>query len=709
LSRRERLRRWWMRGRLALAALVLLALSMFFLAFPLLPSGRLVLEDGDIAPRDIRSPRHFTYESDLLTAAARERAEEDVDPVYTPPNTDLTGQRVERGREISDYLGSIRADPFATPAQRRAWTLAVPELADVSATVVDQLYGLSDESWDRVRTEMLGVIARVMRQGVREGMIEEGRERIWALVGLDLSLDEVEVTAALAEELIVANRFYDAEATRDALARARDEVPVVLRTFDVNQIIVGDGQQVEALDVEALRQLGLQQPRTRWTDVVGAGALAVVGIAALGLVLSRFQPDVLWEGRKLLLLLLLMSLFLALARLMIPDRTVLRYLFPGPALAMLAASVLGPHAGVIAALLMGGAVGLIGNNSLELACYVVAGGLVAALALRRADRLGLLFRAAGFVSLAHVLVVIGFNLPLQRTDPLPIDLALVLMTALVSGGVSASMALGGLFVIGPLFDVATTFRLIELSHPEHPLLQRLLREAPGTYHHSLSVASLAEQAAERIGADVMLTRVGAYYHDIGKIARPYFFVENQLQGVNPHDQLDPYASAEVIIGHVRDGVDLARRHRLPSRVRAFIPEHHGSSRASFLYRRAVELAGNPEMVDEAKFRHRGRKPQSRETALVMLADRSEAVVRARRPSTPEELSATIHQVFEQTAKSGQLDECQLTMRELGMVRESFISALRGLFHPRIRYPEPPSEDRPSAVEAQRTVEIHTRE
>jgi len=656
----------------------------------LLPSQRLVLEEGDIAPRDIRAPRRITYESSIRTAEQQRRAEEAVSPIYTPPDADLAREQLKRARQVLDYLSSVRADDYATPAQKRAWVLAVPELSDLPVAEADALLGLPEPSWGRVQLETLDVIGEVMQQGVREDQVEEARGRIPSLVGLDLSVEEAAVTIALAQRLIAPNSFYDEAATRAAREQAREEVAPVLRTYEADEIIVREGERVTALDLEALRELGLQQPRTDWTDVAGRGLLALLGVVLLGLYLARFRPDVLWDGRQLALLAALMALFLLLARLMVPDRTVLRYLFPAPALAMMAAATLGPQVGVIATLVLGGAVGLIGEQSLELAFYAMVGGLTATLTIRRADRLAVIFRAALFVALAHIAVLLGFYLPLERQNV--VEIALRLLVAAANGVVSASMALGGLFLIGPLFDVITTFRLIELSRPDHPLLQRLLREAPGTYHHSLMVANLAEQAAERIGADPLLTRVGAYYHDIGKITRPYFFIENQMGEANPHGRLDPYTSAEIIIGHVHDGLGLARRYRLPARVRAFIPEHHGTGRAGFQYERAVELAGDPELVNEADFHHKGPKPQSKETALVMLADRCEAIVRARRPSSPEELAEIVDQVFREALEDGQLDECPLTMRELHIARESFLSTLKGTFHPRIQYPSDTSDE-----------------
>jgi hypothetical protein len=370
---------------------------------------------------------------------------------------------------------------------------------------------------------------------------------------------------------------------------------------------------------------------------------------------------------------------------MVPSGLVLRYLFPASALAMLATASLGTHAGVAAAAFLGVTTAVIADNSLEMVTYNLFGGVIAALTLGRVDRIGTLFRAGAFVALGLVSVVAVFHLPQDIRQPT--ELVISAATAAANGGISASLALGGLFLIGPLFDIVTTMRLIELSRPDHPLVQRLLREAPATYHHSLMVANLAEQAAERIGANALLTRVGAYYHDVGKMARPYFFTENQVEGVNPHEQLDPQSSAEILIGHVQDGLELARRYRLPSRVRAFIPEHHGTNWVSFLYEQAVEEAGDAALVDEHAFHHIGPKPQSKETALVMLADACEAAVRSIRPNTGEELAQIVNRIIDQRMVDGQLSESGLLLKDVDVVRETFVGVLKGVFHPRIKYPK----------------------
>lgn len=676
---------WWAWTRLVLLGIALAVVTGFTMIFPRLSGEGVVLEEGDVAPQDIQAPRRMAYESAILRAQEQERVVAAVEPVYTPPDPAFARQQLGRANQVLDYLENVRADTLASFAQRQAYVRAVPELTDFPSASLDALLSLSEASWERVRTETLAAVDRAMRQEIREGHLEEVRERIPALISLDLTNEEAAVTAALAQRLVVPNAFLDAEATSQAQVRARDSVAPVLLTFEAGQIIVREGERVTALQIEALDQFGLRQSSLRWNDFLSVGLFAALGTVWVFLYLARFQPEVVWDGPSVLLLTLLLAVFVIGSGLMVPAGVVLRYLSPSSALAMLAATVLGAQAGVAGALFLGGVVGVIAGNSLELAAYTALSGLIAALSLRRVERIGALFRAGALAAVAHVVVLAAFRLPYEASSPAPLLVAAG--AGLVNGGIAASLALGGLFLIGPLFDIPTTMRLIELSRPNQPLLQRLLREAPATYHHSLMVANLAEQAAERIGADPLLTRVGAYYHDIGKLVRPYFFSENQVEGVNPHDRLDPRTSAEVIISHVTDGLEMARRHHLPGRVRAFIPEHHGTHWVSFLYDKAVKQAGGAALVNADDFRYQGPKPQSKETALVMLADGCEAVVRAMRPTSAEEVAEIVNSAIAERVTDGQLNDCDLTLRDLEVTRAVFISALKGLFHPRIQYPK----------------------
>jgi cyclic-di-AMP phosphodiesterase PgpH len=289
--------------------------------------------------------------------------------------------------------------------------------------------------------------------------------------------------------------------------------------------------------------------------------------------------------------------------------------------------------------------------------------------------------------LAGSAVILAYRLPNPNADLLGV-LSLV-GVAVVNGVASSSLTILLQYFLAQFLGLTTPLQLMEISRPDHPLLQFILRNAPGTYQHSLQVANLSEQAAEQIGADTLLTRVGALYHDAGKALKPFYFIENQVSNsVNLHEELDPVTSARIIIQHVKDGLDLADKYRLPRRVKDFIAEHHGTMITLYQYYQAVEAAGGDEnLVDEEEFRYPGPKPQSRETAILMLADSSEASVRAERPKDEDELRALLKKVIGNRLATGQLDETKLTLNDLDKIVESFTATLRGTYHPRIEYPK----------------------
>jgi hypothetical protein len=252
---------------------------------------------------------------------------------------------------------------------------------------------------------------------------------------------------------------------------------------------------------------------------------------------------------------------------------------------------------------------------------------------------------------------------------------------------SGIAAVGSFAVLGSVFGILTVFQLLELANPSQPLLRRLLVETPGTYHHSLMVGNLAERAAEAIGADPLVTRVAAYYHDVGKLANPLAFIENQAGGENIHDQLEPEVSAGILKQHVVDGIDLAYRARLPKALIAYIPQHHGTAIMSYFHARAKEVAGPGAQVDERRFRHSGPKPQTREAALIMLADGVEASVRSLAARDEPAIRAMVTRIIDERTTDGQFDECDLTLRDLERIREAFVEQLLGMYHTRIAYPQ----------------------
>jgi putative nucleotidyltransferase with HDIG domain len=341
---------------------------------------------------------------------------------------------------------------------------------------------------------------------------------------------------------------------------------------------------------------------------------------------------------------------------------------------------------VAASFVVGIAGAMIMDNGLEYAVYVALGSSVGALLTRSTDRVSRTFFAGLMIGLTNVVVLVIFRAELLTTGRAG-ELGALAGVALVMGVTTAIAALVILYLLTLLFNLPTSLKLSELSQPNHLLLQRLLREAPGTYQHSLQVANLSEQAANAVGANSELVRVSALYHDVGKVMNPMFFVENQAEMVNPHDALnDPARSASIIISHVPDGDRLARQHRLPRRVRDFIWQHHGTTRVGFFFNRALEQAGEASAVDAAAFTYPGPRPQTREAAIMMLADSSESTVRARKPSSRQEIADIVQEIIDARTLEGQLDESDLTLKDLRTIHRVFVEVLQGVFHPRINYP-----------------------
>src|SRR5690606_19757299 len=308
-------------------------------------------------------------------------------------------------------------------------------------------------------------------------------------------------------------------------------------------------------------------------------------------------------------------------------------------------------------------------------------GLAGVLSVRKVSDRSDLTRA-GFV-VGAVTFITMLALGLFRAERFLVTYSFL---GLVNGLISAIGTIGLFPYLESIFGITSSIRLLELSNPNQPLLRKLLMEAPGTYHHSMIVGNLAEAAAEAIGGDSLITRVGAQYHDIGKTKRPYFFIENQYGGENPHDKIAPSLSTLILTSHVKDGVDMAKQYRLPECVIDFIREHHGTTLARYFYHKAVENAkGEP--CDENDFRYPGPKPQTRESAVVLLADSVEAAVRTLRQPTPGRIEGLVRKIVKDHLADGQLDESNLTLRDLDKIADAFVKVLTGIYHKRIDYPE----------------------
>ena len=677
-------------GKLRVVVLgVLLAafISGVLLIDLIFPANQVTLDVGDVSPVTRLAPRDLTYESQIQTQQAQDAQAASIQDIFDPPNTSVARQQEVQARQILDYMATVREDPYASTEEKASWLSQIPDLA-LTPEIIDVILTLDEEEWQAVRDETVRVLIRAMQGEIKETQVAEVRRRLPTFISTRMSEDQAAAVEAIARSLVTANTFYNAARTDEARQQARENAEPVMVTIRNGEAIVREGALVSALDIEALDVFGLRQQALQWQVIAGSIAFALVVTVLLELLILRLRPSIFRRNRTTTVTFLLIAAFVALGQLMLPlSGTVVPYLYPLPALSMILSILFGPALGMAIGVMVTLVGGYIAGGSIELIVYLLIGSVLGALSLGQAERLRTFLRAGLSVALTNAAVIFLFGLLSPQQDLLKVSINA--LAGMVSGGLSASLALATFFGLSAILDVVTPFQLMELSRPTHPLFRQLLLKAPGTYHHSLLVANLAEEAATRIGADGLLARVGTYYHDIGKTLRPYFFTENRVGNVNPHERLDPYTSARIIISHVTDGMDLADRYRLPSAIRAFIPEHHGTGITLAFYRMAVKEAGDDgDAVDEQDFRYPGPKPQSRETAILMLADGCEARVRSAEPGSVQEIEDIVADTIKSRLDSGQLDESDLTLRDLKEIQAAFVSVLKGVFHPRVKYPEP---------------------
>ncbi|MBL8161097.1 MAG: HDIG domain-containing protein [Anaerolineae bacterium] len=662
-----------------LIATVLVAYDNIFLDGSSLAGLRL----GDTASADIRAPVTIPYYiSQVLTEQQRAEVSASVSPVFNRPDPAISRRQSDLASQILTYIENLRQDSYATTEQKRDDVAQISDLT-LDDAVSERLLTADAATWGDIREQITTVLERVMRGEIREGQVDSVKAQLPLQVSVQFSEEEVGVIVAVIEDLIRPNTLLNQQATEEARQAAIADISV-RRSFERGQLVVRAGERIDEAAYEALGQLGLLQPNDRRFQEIARAALAsILVLIIMGLYVARFRSSLFKSSRFMALLAGIFLIILLGAR--ITGLYGQIYLYPTAALALLYVALVGPEIAVVGTLGMAALISIMQVNSLEMALLVGAGGMMASLTLRRPERLNGYFMPGLLVAVTNVAVIAIF---FQGSSLVGEDAAFaeLVLYSLINGILSGAVALGGMFVVTTLFNLPTGLKLVELSQPSQPLLQRVLREAPGTYQHSLQVANLAEQAANAIGLNADLVRVAAMYHDIGKVENAAFFTENQPEGVNPHDALnDPYRSADIIISHVTDGEKMARQYRLPARIRDFILEHHGTQ-VLYFYDQAVARAGDDEVVDVEQFTYPGPKPQSRETAVLMLADSCEAAVRSRKPTKKQEIADTIQQIIDSKIRTGQLDESGLTLNDIRVIRRVFGDMLQAVFHPRISYP-----------------------
>ena len=682
--------------RAIVAGVVLVVAMTAIFALDLVPR-RLEITVGDVAAADIVAPRTQSFVSQIQTDAARAEAINNVDPVY-----DYGSDKADRIAQKQAAMFATLVEPIdrafakATPAEERAKLLkeSIPTLTESARAT---LGALDAERWKVLKDEASRVLDRTERAELKDTEVEPART---GLVGQMAGLDANEraLAAELISPLVVANSSYSQERTTLAQEEAARAVTPISVPYKQNETIVRKGEKITDADLEAIVEFGLTESRP---DFARLGGWFLLSILVVGILLGwiwRFRRQ-LWHRTNALVLIGVIVIGVTLLLKVTAGRAGLPFILPTAAAAMLLAILLdaGVATIVIAMIAMlGGAVNG-ADGSLELMAYIFLGGMAGIVGIRRGDRFQVFVQAGLAVAIVNVLVVAIYGFLGVHDARGVIEL---MGASLLSAAGSAVAAVGTFAVFGSVFGILTVFQLLELANPSQPLLRRLLVETPGTYHHSLMVGNLAERAAEAIGADPLLTRVAAYYHDIGKLSNPLAFIENQAGGENVHDQLDPETSAQILKQHTADGIDIAYKAKLPKSLIAFIPQHHGTAIMSYFFARAkgnaAEPYGGPQTsdgaraaatVDERKFRHAGPKPQSREAALIMLADGVEASVRSLSSRDEPAIRAMVARIIEERMADGQFDECDVTLRDIERIKEAFVQQLLGMYHQRIAYPQ----------------------
>lgn len=604
-------------------------------------------------------PETFEFEPGVLTNIIEELS------IFMGDIYDIRKMEVEDTEKINQLM-----DYFPFELNKAAAELFINEKRDV-------LEGLEKEIGQ--------IIQNVMEQGVKDAGIDNAGRQI--AQEINLLPYEKELKDALSEvvkALIRPNLVYNEKVTVRSMEQAIQNVEPVKILKGAR--IISEGETVTEKHIAQIEALGLQRTFTDYSILFGLAFLLLVLFIIGGYYLYFYEKEIFYSPSLLLLLGFILVITLIFT---VGANYFSGYLIPVAMGVILITVLFDSRLAILCNIILAVLAGVITGGEFRFIVVALLGGLAAVYSVSRLYQRSDLTKAGFFVALANTFTIIaiflfltGFCLDYEIIK----EFSISIVSGIGNGLFSAVMAIGLLPYLENGFGLTTPVSLLELANPNHTLLRQLLMKAPGTYHHSIIVANLAEAAAEVVGADSLLSRVGAYYHDIGKTKRPYFFIENQLGNENPHNKISASLSTLIIINHVKDGLEMARQEKLPSVILDIIQQHHGTSLISYFYHQAVEKEKNEEVIEDS-YRYEGPKPQTKEAAIIMLADSVEAAVRAMSKPAGGRLEGLIRKIIKDKLNDGQLDESDLTFKDLDKVAEVFTKVLSGIFHSRIEYPE----------------------
>lgn len=635
------------------------------------------LKVGDIPKSDIKAHREIIDES--ATEARKKEAEEKVDKQYSL-RTDVQKQSEEKIKGFFSSVEKVLAQDKPEEEKAKLIPRAPFKITDAQA---NKIASMNEQSTKKLESVCIDGLNKAYEAPIEDGneqdLKEAKKEYTDFISSSDLS-DSEKAIALNFVNVVEPNFFYDKEKTDELIKETLKQVPPVM--IKKNQIVVSEGEPVTAHQLELLGTLGLLSDSASALYIyIALGVLVIIVMYLQYGYIHKYYPAINKEFSKIVMISILNVFPVILARLF---GMMSNYIIPLACMPMLITLLLNYKISLVFSMLnvilIGGAVGFNPNIIILAILNVVLGGTLLRKMQQRND---ILYSSITVAVLSSILTFSVGTLITNNFMEILADSTFAAAGAILSG----ILTIGVLPFFESTFDIVTNAKLLELSNPNNPLLKKLLMEAPGTYHHSILVANLAELAAEQVGGNPLLARIGAYYHDVGKTKRPYFFRENQFGKKNPHDRLKPEVSSKIIISHVKDGSELAKEYNLPKTIHDFIVTHHGETLVKYFYLTVKNNSENSDEVKEEDFKYPGPKPMSKEQGIVMLADSTEAAVRSINEPTEEKIEKMVNNIIDDKLASGQLDNCDLTLRDISKIKKCFLKALNGIHHERIEYPD----------------------
>lgn len=684
--------------RLIIAGTVYLALVTFLLSSSLFVN-RPDIRPGDISPVFITAPWPKVIEDQAQWQKDQEAAASKVPDVIVADDN-VINQMTNDLTDAFTSLRTIQADTQSDDPTKINKLKAIIPFSALPDDVLSRLLKIPLNSVTAAELDGGRVLIDVARDPKSGALHSEDlpglKDRMKVAIDqLNMSNDFKTMLDAFVDSKVTSPTLrVDNEQTEVAKNEAKARVPMPKYSYTTGEKIVGVGEKVSDQTYLVLQAYGLVQTMAPWKAAAGIALVVLACMLSIFMYLYHYKHELFTKTSNFVLLGLVMVLVLALGKGTIAldlgnYNNLLGFLIPLGWGSMVIAILLDSQLAIVVTSIMALFIGIMVDpqfhtqNGLQVAIVTGLGGIAGVYSVSKLSQRSDLARAALYVGAANLAGVFAVWMISGLT---PKSLAVGAVLAAINGIIASVFTVGTLHWFESGFRITSSVRLLELSDPNHPLLRRLLTEAPGTYHHSILVGNLAEAAAEAVGANALLVRVGAMYHDVGKIKRPYFFIENQFSSDNPHDKIAPTLSTLIITSHIKDGLEMAKEHKLPQPIQDIIEQHHANGLVTFFYHKAKE-GERPETVSEAEFRYDAPKPQTKEAALVCLADSVEAAVKSLKDSAPGQIPGLVRKIVKDKLNDGQLDECNLTFKDLSLISSAFDRVLSGIFHSRIEYPE----------------------